>query len=425
MKPLDLFNFSLLRMLQNYRKSRIFAENTLISYLDSQIQKSFNAIISEKDDYLLNVNEEDYIKHIVSKASVELVFIHPEKISVSQREEMIPADMFPPLFNVIPGDSYKKDVITFHLPYDWNKNLLHVIPNSRIQWTMPVEITDSEICFETINFKNDPEAMLKDRDETVDRIMRQYANVVSEVNIYNNWVDSKVRTAFHARKQRILEKGGFLAALWVPIKKTEWVATTFSVPSPKIRKSIEIARPTVKESWFKPEPTLDMQMYNEILWYIHDVWKEFERLPSLYKDKEEEHLRDHFLMILEPHFKGSATGETFNKTGKTDVLLRYEGTNVFVAECKFRHWERGFLATINQLLWYLTRRDSKAAVIMFVNNKDFSSVIETAAKCIRTHSNYIDFKWSHDETWSNYTFHLNGDRNRAVQLAVMLYHIPK
>lgn len=84
------------------------------------------------------------------------------------------------------------------------------------------------------------------------------------------------------------------------------------------------------------------------------------------------------LLILEPNFEGSATGETFNKTGKTDILLRHEGNQCVIAELKFWHGQKGFLDTITQLLGYLTRRDSKAAVAMFVKNKNFSSVLEIA-----------------------------------------------
>lgn len=40
-------------------------------------------------------------------------------------------------------------------------------------------------------------------------------------------------------------------------------------------------------------------------------------------------------MQLTAHFEwASTTGETFNKAGKTDFLISYENTNVFVAECK-------------------------------------------------------------------------------------------
>nr|WP_287018607.1 hypothetical protein [Halomonas sp.] len=209
------------------------------------------------------------------------------------------------------------------------------------------------------------------------------------------------------------------------LKKSVSIPETFSIPLSQKRKKPILNKPEVKEAGFTSEPSLGQSTYIDILNLIHDVGKEFERLPSLYADKEEEHLRDHFLMMLEPNFEGSATGETFNKTGKTDILLRHEGLNVFIGECKFWKGEKSFLSTISQLLGYLTWRDSKAAVIMFVPNKDFSSVVETAKGASLKHSNFLKYVDRKDETWFNYEFHLNGDRNRVVKLAVMLYHTPR
>ena len=130
------------------------------------------------------------------------------------------------------------------------------------------------------------------------------------------------------------------------------------------------------------------------------------------------------LLILEPNFEGAATGETFNKSGKTDILLRHEGKNVFIAELKYWHGKKGFLETISQLLGYLTWRDSKAAVVMFVRNKDFMAVLETAKDSISEHEYYLGFVNEQEEGWYSYRFHLNGDKNREVKLAVMLFHIP-
>jgi len=169
---------------------------------------------------------------------------------------------------------------------------------------------------------------------------------------------------------------------------------------------------------------LDTGVYQDILQIIQDVGKQFERMPSTYADKGEESLRDHILLVLEPHFSGSATGETFNKTGKTDILLRYENSNVFIAECKFWKGKQSYLDTIDQLLGYLTWRDSKSAIVMFVKNKDFSSVIQTVELKTPIHSNYLGFSGKNDETWLNYRFHINDDPNREVKLAILLFHIP-
>lgn len=412
-------------MRRGYGKIAIFAEKDLRDYLEGRRSSVIHSIENEQDDYLLNVNESDYVRYKVDEALVDPLEIHVDQIYASSSEQMIPAEYFPQSFHVYSGKSYKKDVIKFHIPFSGNPDLLRCVPSTRVLWSMDVEIAGNEFSFEIINFSDNAESIGRDKDSNMRSIMQQLGNVSSEVERYNSGLHSQIKQAFEARKQRILKKSNVLASLGVPIKKAGNVSPTFSVPTPQKRKKVTFSRPAVAETVYKPEPSLDQSAYTDILRLIHDVGKEFERLPSLYAGKEEEHLRDHFLMMLEPNFEGSATGETFNKSGKTDILLRYEGKNVFIAECKFWRGQKNFLDTITQLLGYLTWRDSKAAVIMFVPNKDFTSALETAKHAISEHQNYIEYKDQIDETWLNYSFHLNGDRNRAVSIAVMLYHTPR
>lgn len=407
------------------RRSRVFGERELRDFLEASKMNVAQSIESEKDDYILNVNEDDYVAHRVSEATVENLEIHVDDIYASSSEQMIPAEYFPRDFHVYSGKSYKKDVIKFHVPISGNIQLLHCIPSSRILWTMEIEVDRDEFCFEIVNFKDNADEIVRRKDENIRSILQQYENVKVEVERANASLEQHVRNAFNARKQKIQKSSGVLASLGVPIKKSSAAPSTFSVPSPQKRKKLILDKPSVKEAGFSPEPSLDQVTYIDILKLIHDVGKEFERLPSLYAGKEEEHLRDHFLMMLEPNFEGSATGETFNKTGKTDILLRHEGSHVFIGECKFWRGEKSFLATISQLLGYLTWRDSKAAVIMFVPNKDFSSVVDTAKEASPKHTNFLKHVDEKDETWFNYEFHLDGDRNRVAKLAVMLYHTPR
>ncbi|MCW9026583.1 MAG: hypothetical protein OQJ77_04635, partial [Thiovulaceae bacterium] len=334
----------------SYGKTRIFAKQELRDYLENKKQSILSTIESENDDYLLNVNEDDYIQYKVSAAKVDTLEIHEDDIYASSSEQMIPAEYFPRTFNVYNGKSYKKDVIKFHIPFSGNKDLLSCMPSSRILWSMDVEILNNEFCFEIINFSNDSESIVKDKDSNISNIRQQYQHVQTEIERYNTNLESQVKQAFESRKNKIKEKSGVLASLGVPIKKTSTPPSTFSIPASIKRKKVSVSKPVVKENGFTPEPCLDESIYSDILKMIHDVGKEFERLPSLYAGKEEEHLRDHFLMMLEPNFEGSATGETFNKTGKTDILLRHEGNNVFIGECKFWRGQKSFLDTITQLL---------------------------------------------------------------------------
>lgn len=407
-----------------YGTIKLFAEKELSDFLKNRKDHIISSIDNEKDDYLLNVNEEDYISFKKYEGVIEPLEILLDDMYVSSSEQMILAENFLREFFIYPGKSYKKDVFKFHIPFIGDPELLKCCPSNRLLWSIDVEVTNNEISFEIINLNDDGEEIKREKDDNKKNILQQYEYLKKDINSYNSNLEFQIRKAFKARKQKIKAKTGVLESLGVPIKKTS-APTTFSVPAIQKKKQILVTKPEVHDVGYLPDPALDNNVYNEILSLIHAVGKEFERLPSLYTDKKEEHLRDHFLMMLEPNFKGTATGETFNKSGKTDILLRHEGSNLFIGECKFWKGIKSFCDTITQLLGYLTWRDSKAAVIIFVQNKDFSSVLSTVKDKVNKHPNFLRFLNKKDETWFNYEFHLNNDRNRIVKVAIMLYHISK
>lgn len=129
------------------------------------------------------------------------------------------------------------------------------------------------------------------------------------------------------------------------------------------------------------------------------------------------------LVTLEAAVEGSATGETFNRRGKTDILVRSEGNNVFVAECKFWSGPKGLLETVDQLLSYLGWRDNQTAAVIFVRNVDFGETVKSAAMTIRTHPSFIRHISTVDPTWEKYEFRSTADSTRSVSVALMLYHL--
>lgn len=178
----------------------------------------------------------------------------------------------------------------------------------------------------------------------------------------------------------------------------------------------------LEESGFRQN---GVNLYGQILTCIHDTGRMFERSQSTYIGKGEEALRDQILITLGGALRGSATGESLNRKGKTDLLVRIAGTNEFVGECKFWAGEGVYLSTIDQLFSYLGWRDNKAAVILFVDNKNFDAVIEKIKEYTPKHPNFSAFIGQHDVTWLNYEFKAPDNPNRTVQLAVMAYHLPK
>jgi hypothetical protein len=95
-----------------------------------------------------------------------------------------------------------------------------------------------------------------------------------------------------------------------------------------------------------------------------------------------------------------------------------------VAECKFWNGEKKFLETIDQLLGYLTWRNSKTSVIIFVRNKEMTSVVATAKSATMKHSNFVRELPDSDISWFNNIFSLPIDKNKEIKLAVQLFHIP-
>lgn len=177
---------------------------------------------------------------------------------------------------------------------------------------------------------------------------------------------------------------------------------------------------------FAPEPAISNSDYMLILEAINEVGKSYERLPSNYAGKDEEGLRDLFLSTLSLAFEAvSLTGETFNKKGKTDILIKYENNNVFVAECKFWGGAKKHLETLDQLLSYLTWRDSKTAIIYFVDNKKLQPVLDTIKSETPNHKCYVKTFGNKNEAWFNYHFSMLEDQSRGLELAVLVFHYPK
>ncbi len=401
----------------NYQEEFLFYSDTkksLMHYLNFKLIGIKNIIGLETESYILNVGQEQYIDHLVNKLSEDEFEIIEDDIFADIKEE-----------NVVKRITQKlvKPVVYYHIPYNGNRTLFSMTPNPFTLNPLKAQISNTHIIKKFVVIDENYQKVQEDFDKFKVDLTQAIKDVNKHIVAYNNSLKKTVELEFLFRKNELLRRRELISGITVPIRKNGSVSETFTIPDVKIKKKID-TKPVSTIDGFSPTPTLEDKTYNDILKIINDMGKEFERKPSVYSDKGEEDLRDHFLMLLEPHFDGSATGETFNKSGKTDILLRYDGGNVFVGECKFWTGAKGFLGTIDQLLGYLTWRDSKTSIIMFVRNKDFTNVIQTAKESIQSHDNFIKFVDQKDESWFNYIFHLNGDKNKEIKVAVMLYHIP-
>lgn len=168
------------------------------------------------------------------------------------------------------------------------------------------------------------------------------------------------------------------------------------------------------------DPSLDQDQYETILGLLRDAGRSIEQSSTRMRNLDEEALRDILLVPLNSHF-GTATGEAFNHSGKTDLLIRHEGSNLFVAECKFWGGGKLLLETIDQLLGYLTWRDTKAAILIFNRNKKFSDVVDQLRTLPLKHPSFKKGPVKMDETSYQYTLSLPQDEERLTTVTFLAF----
>lgn len=418
------------KMYSNRDSFQLYYKQNIRKYFETAANDITSSISRDTDDYILNVNVDEYIDYLLNKYIIDFPTLLFDEVSVDYHEDEVPSDYFDSMrWHVRERKSYPMQIIEYYIPYDGDINILEYSPSSRIihggGYNGKLSRTHEALKYEFINFSYTPEQINGVIENFKNEINKNYQQLKSDCNNLHQQLRGEIKNTVESRKQKILSQRNVLSSLGIPLRKKNNTPKTFSIPKPALRKKIVINRPEVLEKGFKPEPALDKETYNQILTYINDVGKNFENKPSLYSDKGEEDLRDHILLILDPNFElGSATGETFNKSGKTDILLKYDSSVVFIAECKFWNGESQYLKTIDQLLGYLTWRNSKSSVIIFSKNKEFTDVLRKIELSTPKHSNFLKFESKQGETWFNYKFHINGDRNRIIDLTVQVFNIP-
>ena len=139
------------------------------------------------------------------------------------------------------------------------------------------------------------------------------------------------------------------------------------------------------------DPELEQKSVQTVIELIKSQGKQFEISPKDFSKHDEEGLRNIILSMLNAIYEDEATGETFVKTGKTDIHL--EKMNIsggtLSAECRFWGGEQQYHETIDQHFGYLTWRQNYAIQITFSKNKGFSEVIEKAKEAATTHPTFV------------------------------------
>lgn len=400
------------------------------SYLSDIKDSRKNSVREEVErldaNRLLNTSPEDLIKYLVEKNRMVVPTIRREEWSLAEHETQI--DVRNDRGRFIPDRSRAWFVPGQHLeievPVDGDYTLLYVRPSTFTATGPRAEIRNGSIFldFKVISDSAQQRDIRNEAIQVLEEIDKYLSWIRRDLNDFDQDLEREANQAISERRKRILDNQGRVASLGIPLKARHGAPQSFTLPD--LRKKLVPTLPSATSVAYEPEPTLDLQNYDHILSVVQNMTRVMERSPSAFKTMGEEDLRQHFLVQLNGQFEGGATGETFNVSGKTDILLRHKDRNVFIAECKFWKGPGRYCQTIDQLLGYTAWRDTKTAILIFNRGTSISAIRNGVLAESKRHPNYKrTVNWQH-ESGFRFVFHHSTDTNREFLLTVLIFDVP-
>ena len=404
----------------------LFNQGDIFSVIQAHTESLKKKVQSIPANTLLNASEQDLIQAVLEEFRLNVPVIKDDELYIAHAGETqvdISRDPMRRFFyDAHSGPAYvpgNKTVIA--VPFDGDSGFFKIRPQSYTLNPPSGEITKNEILLTYVRTDQNGEAIKQEYQRTVASIKQYLDSLSHSAAEFNKQLEGFVTSQLKARKDRLLADVGMTAAIGLPLRKREQTPLTYSVPVNRRVPKIEQLKPS---GAFQPEPALATEDYEEILRIMQNMVRVMELSPHAFYNMGEEDLRSHFLVQLNGVFRGQATGETFNFQGKTDILIRVDGKNVFIAECKYWKGEKALLDTLDQLLSYLSWRDTKAAVLVFNRNADFSAVLAKIRDSVPKHPLFKRHLGASGDSAFRYAFAQPNDSNREVILTILAFDIP-
>jgi hypothetical protein len=198
----------------------LFSDGYLDQYLKYRLAQIKEETVSASME---DLNQPDYSQGLVERFSVQPGGFRFDEAFATHYEKEIPAEYHPQAFLMRSGEVYKRQVIVYHIPFDGSVELLKYVPNTHILWTEEVseERTPkgTNICFEVINFNNDPERLKQPLEEFKQKAGKQLGNINSQVSAFNESLPAYIDECINAREAELKKQNSVLEGLGVPIRE--------------------------------------------------------------------------------------------------------------------------------------------------------------------------------------------------------------
>lgn len=378
-------------------------------------------------DELLNTSTTDLVRYYVNRYTFDVPVIHADDLVVDQEETKIDVsqDRNRIIHNRLRPCYINGTTINVEVPFSGNKVGFDIQPSTRNFNNPRARIRNGVIEFSVTGTDISAERVKDEIERVLDSINTHLGWLTTDAETYNAGLDNLAMQTIERRKEKLLKDKSLVAGLGFKMKERPGAKETFVAPNVRRKIRPYTPKPSATRDAYCPEPVLADDDYEHILSVLENMTSVMEQSPGAFRKIDEESLRTHFLIQLNGHYSGDATGETFNYEGKTDILIKKDGRNIFIGECKFWTGEKGYLETLGQVLSYLSWRDTKAAVLVFSRNKDFTGVLNKIEESTTKHANCKKLIKKRNESSWTYLFGHKDDANREIFITVQAYNVPE
>ena len=404
----------------------LFCSSDWHSTKDRQLAAMRDEIDAIDGNRLLNTSVGDLCEFFVQKYRIDVPTLHEAAITADQREAKV--DVSGDYRRLILDRSrpayVRGAVIEIDIPFDGDAGMFNIRPSTYTLNPPRARVTEKSrilrIHLEGADL--DKEQVRRDIDGTIASIKEYLDWQRRDVVAFDTELRSAVEKHIKDRREKLLNNQSLVSSLGFPLRERKDAAKTFSVPS--VRRRVTPAMPTASTEPFTPEPALPDDEFEHIIAVIEKMSTVMELSPGAFSPMDEEALRTHILVQLNGHYEGNATGETFNFLGKTDILIRVDGKNIFIAECKFWRGPKALARAIDQLLGYASWRDTKVAIVLFNRQKNFTGVLQAIPEVVEQHRSYKRPARDARSGEFRYVLGHRDDPNRELTLAVVAFEVP-
>ena len=399
----------------SFRSFNLFYDVKLETSIEEKERSARNAVRALTDEKLRNVEPEKLAQEIVEPLVFERPEIDWEKPTVV-RDESVAATGYHEAMGprLVPS-------VEIGFPTPSSELALKSGSRSGMVWIKKVAIENEHLVL-TIRGESSAERVKAEIDRFVESAKRRHAETIAAVDRLNQDLTAKVQRQVEQRRASLLERTGLVESLGLPRLKSRG-GTAAQVPLPTKPRVVNPV-PLAGRAGFATSFGLSPEDYRILLESLQRFGQGLERHPSTHVGKDEEAIRDHLLVLVDVVFTlSTATAETFNHKGKTDILLHHREHVLFAAECLVWKGSDYFSAKIDQLLGYLTWREQRAALIAFVRNKEMTDVVAKAIQSARGHSNFVRETTKPSDPWPTVVFRLPQDQGIEVEVPLLLFHL--